>query len=272
MAAAKQLMQEYRKMQQASNPHLTVYGLEGDDIFKWVVFIRGPEGTMYHGGIFRALLRFEDNYPMKGPSVQFTSPILHPNIYRDGKVCISILQSDWSPVLTVEHVVLSVISLLSDPNFDSPANREASEQWKSNQKEFSARLAQVMAPKDHVPADLVFAEIEKRCPGCSCTRCGAKCNTSLPVCSLPCNCADLDDDAFDDGYDDYAYGDDDDGDGDGDASSKGATPKKSRTPRMASASVLPLDSTGELLTQLSKAAETALAREKSTASQPMADS
>jgi ubiquitin-protein ligase len=48
---------------------------------------------MYEGGVFQALLRFPETYPMDPPSLQFLTKIYHPNIYRDGKVCISTLQT-----------------------------------------------------------------------------------------------------------------------------------------------------------------------------------
>jgi len=70
----------------------------------------------------------------------FLSKMWHPNIYPDGKVCISILHAPgtdsmnsmekaeerWRPILGVEAVLMSVISMLNDPNIDSPANLDAS--------------------------------------------------------------------------------------------------------------------------------------------------
>ena len=64
----------------------------------------------------------------------------HPNIYDDGNVCISILHAPgedamnaqetaderWRPILGAESVLISVISMLNDPNIDSPANLDAS--------------------------------------------------------------------------------------------------------------------------------------------------
>lgn len=73
------------------------------------------------------------------PTLTFQSPVpFHPNIYADGKLCISILHPPeedkygyesaserWSPVQTPETILLSVISLLHSPNDESPANVEA---------------------------------------------------------------------------------------------------------------------------------------------------
>ncbi|KAH1159104.1 hypothetical protein GLYMA_11G140900v4 [Glycine max] len=108
------------------------------NIFEWSVTIIGPPDTLYEGGFFNAIMSFPSNYPNSPPSVKFTSEIWHPNVYPDGRVCISILHPPgedpngyelaserWTPVHTVESIVLSIISMLSSPNDESPANVEA---------------------------------------------------------------------------------------------------------------------------------------------------
>ena len=86
-------------------------------------------------------MRFPAEYPNKPPVMQFTTPnFWHPNVYPDGTVCISILHEakedafnqqeqmseKWRPILGVESILVSVVSMLSDPNFESPANIDAS--------------------------------------------------------------------------------------------------------------------------------------------------
>ncbi|KAH9661348.1 ubiquitin-conjugating enzyme E2 7 [Citrus sinensis] len=108
------------------------------NIFEWSVTIIGPPDTLYEGGFFNAIMSFPSNYPNSPPTVKFTTEIWHPNVYPDGRVCISILHPPgddpngyelaserWMPVHTVESIVLSIISMLSSPNDESPANVEA---------------------------------------------------------------------------------------------------------------------------------------------------
>lgn len=67
-------------------------GLENDDdLFVWNVVFEGPENTLYEGGYFKAVLKFPDDYPNNPPTMTFKTKMWHPNIYEDGKVCISIL-------------------------------------------------------------------------------------------------------------------------------------------------------------------------------------
>ena len=65
--------------------------VDDNDLFKWSVIFEGPEDTLYEGGYFRAELKFPDDYPNNPPEMKFLSKMWHPNIYNDGKVCISIL-------------------------------------------------------------------------------------------------------------------------------------------------------------------------------------
>jgi len=70
--------------------------------------------------------------------MKFITEIWHPNIDKNGDVCISILHEPgddkwgyekaserWLPVHTVETILISVISMLADPNDESPANVDA---------------------------------------------------------------------------------------------------------------------------------------------------
>ena len=100
-------------------------------------------------------MSFPTDYPNKPPSVKFVSDMWHPNVYADGRVCISILHSPgdypmgyeqaserWSPVQTVETIMLSIISMLSSPNDESPANIDAAKQFRDDPAGFRKRVAQ----------------------------------------------------------------------------------------------------------------------------------
>ena len=114
----------------------------------------GPDDTPFEGGCFRAVLDFPRDYPLNPPKMRFTSNMWHPNIYPDGKVCISILHPPgddphnesetadlrWRPVLGVETILVSVISLLSDPNDNSPANIDAAVQWRDDFEGFKKQV------------------------------------------------------------------------------------------------------------------------------------
>jgi len=85
-------------------------------------------------------LEVDRQYPFTPPKVRFLTPIWHPNISVDGKVCISILGEDWTPALDLVGVIESIRNLLNFPNPNSPLNVAAAKQMKSDPKKFLAKV------------------------------------------------------------------------------------------------------------------------------------
>uniref|UniRef100_A0A0B7B1W6 E2 ubiquitin-conjugating enzyme n=1 Tax=Arion vulgaris TaxID=1028688 RepID=A0A0B7B1W6_9EUPU len=121
-------------------------GPVGDDIFQWQATILGPADSPYHGGVFFLTITFPSDYPFKPPKVAFSTKIYHPNINSNGSICLDILRSQWSPALTISKVLLSICSLLTDPNPDDPLVSEIAATFKTNRSKYN-RLAQEWTKK-----------------------------------------------------------------------------------------------------------------------------
>ena len=145
--AIKRLITEYQQYLKDPNPFYSIEPTQ-ENIYIWNVLLFGPSDTIFEGGIFRCQFKFNSEYPNKPPEFKFLSNFFHPNIYTDGKVCISILHEGkdqynyediserWNPSHSVNSVLMSILSMLSAPNFDSPANVDASVMWRNNWSEY----------------------------------------------------------------------------------------------------------------------------------------
>ena len=102
------------------------------DQFHWQATIMGPDDSPYTGGVFFLNIHFPPDYPFKPPKVTFTTKIYHANINSNGSICLDILKDQWSPALTISKVLLSISSLLTDPNPDDPLVPEIANLYKTN--------------------------------------------------------------------------------------------------------------------------------------------
>ncbi|KAI0674036.1 ubiquitin-conjugating enzyme/RWD-like protein, partial [Trametes maxima] len=91
-----------------------------DDLFHWNATIPGPEGSVYEGGVFQVDITLGHDYPFSAPRMAFKTRIYHMNINERGSICIDILKHNWSPALSLFKVILSLSSLLTDPNPKDP--------------------------------------------------------------------------------------------------------------------------------------------------------
>lgn len=139
--------------------------IDENNFFEWEAYIKGPDDTPFEGGVFRARLSFPKDYPLNPPKMRFDPPLLHPNIYADGNVCISILHSPgddpnhyelaserWSPVQNVNSILLSVLSMLSEPNIESGANIDACKIYRDDRKQYEKTVRNFVRQQLGLPA------------------------------------------------------------------------------------------------------------------------
>ena len=112
-------------------------GLVNDDNFYiWQATIMGPSESVYEGGLFNLKIEFPQDYPFKPPKVQFVTPIYHCNISSNGSICLDILKDQWSPALTISKILLSICSLMDDPNPKDPLVPEIADLFIKNKQLF----------------------------------------------------------------------------------------------------------------------------------------
>ncbi|EEB15660.1 ubiquitin-conjugating enzyme E2-32 kDa complementing, putative [Pediculus humanus corporis] len=192
-SALRALALEYKSLQEEPVEGFRVKLVNDENLFEWEVAIFGPPDTLYQGGYFKlpfklallnmAHVKFPSDYPYSPPQLRFLTKVWHPNVYENGDLCISILHPPvddpqsgelpcerWNPTQNVRTILLSVISLLNEPNTFSPANVDASvmyRRWresKGKDKEYEniirkqVSAARLEAEKDGVVVPLTLED------------------------------------------------------------------------------------------------------------------
>nr|XP_020010191.1 ubiquitin-conjugating enzyme E2 C-like isoform X3 [Castor canadensis] len=88
-------------------------------------------GTVYEDLRYKLSLEFPSGYPYNAPTVKLLTPCYHPNVDTQGNICLDILKDKWSALYDVRAILLSILSLLGEPDIDSPLNTHAAELWKN---------------------------------------------------------------------------------------------------------------------------------------------
>ncbi|KAF7690790.1 Ubiquitin-conjugating enzyme E2 1 [Cucumispora dikerogammari] len=141
--ARQRLMKDLHNFHKEKSNTIFTSPLE-DDILTWVAIIYGPINTYYENGTFCLILEFTDNYPYNPPTIRFICNMFHPNIYTDGRLCLDILSNKWTPTYDVFSILMSIQSLLNDPNPDSPANIEAAEVFLKSKVIFEKKVKETV--------------------------------------------------------------------------------------------------------------------------------
>jgi len=106
---------------------------------------------------------------------KFLRPLYHPNIYPDGRLCISILHQPgddemsgesaserWSPAQRVESVLISILSLLDDAEVSSPANVDAGVMIRKEPDKYKELVkADTEKSKTDIPDDFTMPTAEQ---------------------------------------------------------------------------------------------------------------
>lgn len=168
--AISRLNKEWKEMRESQPELLTSFSAgpidEEVSLFEWQAVICGPDDSLYQGGIFNLSITFPKDYPFTPPEVKFLTKvrmlftssfstcsnrihfvqIYHPNVGPEtGSICLDILKkAKWSSALTILSVLLSIISLLTDPNPESALNTDASALYKTNNAEYRKQVKRMV--------------------------------------------------------------------------------------------------------------------------------
>jgi ubiquitin-protein ligase len=134
MSTLKRLNAELREILETPPLNCSAGPINYDNMYEWSAIILGPVDTPYQGGSFKLKITFPRNYPFKPPIINFITKIYHCNINYSGSICLDILNTNWSPVLTISKVLLSICSLLDEPNPNDPLVENIAKLYNTNKE------------------------------------------------------------------------------------------------------------------------------------------
>ncbi len=118
------------------------------DKLSYELFLHGPglaanpDGSVKQVEEHRVRLTLNRGYPYAGGfELVWLTPIFHPNIREDGKVCIQLVNK-WSAGQTISNIVDALVQLLENPNPDSPLNTDAARYFMEHPFVLSAQAPQ----------------------------------------------------------------------------------------------------------------------------------
>jgi ubiquitin-conjugating enzyme E2 D/E len=136
-ARVKRIHKEIEKMEKDAPSNCSAGPVDTSNIDIWEGTIIGPTDSPFENGIFKVEIRFPTDYPFSPPKIKFLTPLYHPNVDKHGNICLDILKADaWSPALTLPKVLLSLCSLLTDPNPDDPLWGQPADLLRNNPEEY----------------------------------------------------------------------------------------------------------------------------------------
>jgi ubiquitin-protein ligase len=119
----KRLLKDVKEMmKEPLDSHGIYYKHDESNILKGYVYISGPKDSQYFGGCYFFEFTFPYDYPHKPPRVEFKTndsvTRFHPNMYRSGKMCLSILNTwkgdQWTGCQSIRTILLTIISIMDN--------------------------------------------------------------------------------------------------------------------------------------------------------------
>ena len=142
--AINRLLKDVRQIMKHPLIDNNIYYIHDDtDILKGYALIIGPSETPYFGGYYFFEFTYPFDYPFSPPKVKYMTndgvTRYNPNLYKCGKVCVSILNTwagdKWSACQTINSILLTLCSLLnSTPFLNEPGQYQNSRDYISYNK------------------------------------------------------------------------------------------------------------------------------------------
>jgi len=98
-----------------------------------------PKSAPYSQGSYQVEIKIPTDFPFKPPEVKFLTQIYHPNVDKEGKICVDLLNTAeaWKPTTPIVDIVNAVIKIIDDPKIDHALNADIAQQYQTNRTQFN---------------------------------------------------------------------------------------------------------------------------------------
>jgi len=121
-----------------------------------------PLNLMYRDVMWKFRIDLPQSFPFQAPIISAVSPLFHPNVDPlTGEVSLQLLKKDWSPVLTLRIVVLSLVLLFEEPNLEFAVNSEATFLLQTNWEMFQTKVEESKRSVKEQKNGQIFSETSR---------------------------------------------------------------------------------------------------------------
>nr|XP_004667783.2 ubiquitin/ISG15-conjugating enzyme E2 L6 [Jaculus jaculus] len=138
MSACKRVAKELEELLKQPPPYLGHLSSEDANVLVWHALL--PDQPPYHLRAFSVCINFPKDYPLKPPTVRFTTKIYHPNVSEDGQVCMPLISKEnWKPHTKICQVLEALIILVNRPNLGEPVRMELADLLTQDPEKFKRK-------------------------------------------------------------------------------------------------------------------------------------
>ncbi len=139
MQGRKRLQKEIAQLLRSPPDGVVCYPV-GESLCELEAKLHPMDNTPYSQGVFKLAISCGDHYPNEPPNVRFVTPVYHPNIDSEGRICLNLLKMPpkgcWAPSFNIAAVLSGIQILLAQPNPDDPLMTDVTDEYRTDLSRF----------------------------------------------------------------------------------------------------------------------------------------
>jgi ubiquitin-protein ligase len=138
----RRIINETKKLKTDENDNSVYFKVSqvGDNMYHWEGQVYGPIDSLYQDYGYKVDIELPADYPQSALKIKFITPMQHVNVNKDGNICMDILKDKWTSTQCISSILISLASLLRDPNTTDPFNPDLADLYEKDKKEYEKKI------------------------------------------------------------------------------------------------------------------------------------